>query len=114
MRLLIVSHSCTTPINQQIYAKLRELTGWDLTFCLPGSWKDEFGNTLHPALWPGLEAELIPIPVWPNGNIILHAYQGGLKRVLGRREFDAIYVNHEPYAVATAQFCWANRRFVPG
>jgi len=111
LRLLIVSHSCTTPINQQVYAKLRELTGWDLTFCLPRSWKDEFGNTLHPALWPGLEAELIPIPVWPNGNIILHAYQGGLKRVLGRREFDAIYVNHEPYAVATAQFCWANRRF---
>jgi len=59
----------------------------------------------------GFGGGLIPIPVWPNGNIILHAYQGGLKRVLGRRQFDAIYVNHEPYAVATAQFCWANRRF---
>jgi L-malate glycosyltransferase len=111
MRLLIVSHSCVTPINQQIYAELRKLTGWDFTLLVPESWKDEFGNILQATALPGFEVKLVKSPVVCNGNIILHAYRINLRRLLAEGQYDAIYVNHEPYGIATAQLCWANRRF---
>jgi glycosyltransferase involved in cell wall biosynthesis len=111
MRLLVVSHSCVTPINQQIYAEIRKLTGWDITLLVPDTWKDEFGNTLRAIKWPGSEVNLVKAPVYPNGDIIFHAYAVNLRRLLSKGRFDAIYVNHEPYGLSTAQLCWANNRY---
>jgi glycosyltransferase involved in cell wall biosynthesis len=108
MRILVVSHSCVTPINQQIYAEIRKLTGWDFTLLVPETWKDEFGNVLQATLWPEFDANLVKAPVLRNGDIIFHAYRLNLRHLLSQRQFDAIYVNHEPYGVATAQLCWAN------
>jgi glycosyltransferase involved in cell wall biosynthesis len=108
MRLLIVSHSCVTPINQRIYAEIRRLTGWDFTLLVPKMWKDEFGNVLQATNWPGFDVNLVKAPVLRSGNIIFHAYRLNLKRLLSERRYDAIYVNHEPYGIATAQLCWAN------
>ena len=110
MKLLIVSHSCVTPINQQIYAEIRKLTGWDLTLLVPETWKDEFGNVLEATTWPGFDVKLIKSPVRLNGNIIFHSYRLNLKRLLAEDKFDAIYVNQEPYGLSTAQLCWANNR----
>ena len=110
MRILVVSHSCVTPINQQIYAEIRKLTGWDFTLLVPETWKDEFGNVLQATNWPGFDVDLVKAPVLRNGNIIFHAYRLNLRRLLSERRFDAIYVNHEPYGIATAQLCWANYR----
>jgi glycosyltransferase involved in cell wall biosynthesis len=109
-RVLVVSHSCANPVNQRIYRELKELTGWDFTILLPTVWRDEFGNGLRSSALPGFDVELAEAPVWLNGNIILHAYALNLRRLLQRGEFDIIYTNHEPYAVATAQVCWANLR----
>lgn len=109
-RVLVVSHSCANPVNQQVYRELQRQTGWEFTILLPEVWKDEFGNRLRPAALPRFNVELAEAPVWPSGNIILHAYWLNLRRLLGSGEFDVIYVNHEPYAIATAQVCWANSR----
>jgi glycosyltransferase involved in cell wall biosynthesis len=111
MRLLVVSHSCVTPINQQIYVEIRKLTGWDLTLLVPDTWKDEFGNTVRATKWHGFEVDLVKTPVHPNGNIIFHTYGLNLRRLLSTGRFDAIYVNHEPYGLSTAQLCWANNRY---
>jgi glycosyltransferase involved in cell wall biosynthesis len=111
MRLFVVSHSCVTPINQQIYAEIRRLTGWDITLLVPETWKDEFGNTLRATNWPGFEVDLVKAPVHLNGNIIFHAYRVNLKRLLSQGRFNAVYVNHEPYGISTAQLCWANIRY---
>jgi L-malate glycosyltransferase len=111
MRLLIVSHPCVTPINQQIYAEIQRLTGWDFTLLLPETWKDEFGNVLQATSWPGFDVHLVKAPVLPSGNIILHAYRLNLKRLLSERRYDTIYVSNEPYAVGTAQLCLANNRY---
>jgi glycosyltransferase involved in cell wall biosynthesis len=111
VRLLIVSHSCVTPINQQIYAEIRKLTGWDFTLLVPETWKDEFGNVIQATNWPGFDVNLIKVPVHRTGNIIFHAYRISLKRLLSEGRYDVIYVNHEPYGVATAQLCWGNYRY---
>jgi L-malate glycosyltransferase len=107
-RVLVVSHSCANPVNQQIYRQLQKQTGWRFTILLPKLWKDEFGNLVRPSKLRGFDVDLVETDVWLNGNIILHGYRRGLQSLLRNRKFDLIYVNHEPYAVATAQICWAN------
>jgi glycosyltransferase involved in cell wall biosynthesis len=110
--VLVVSHECVTLLNQQIYAEVQRLTGWSFTLLLPRVWKDEFGNNLGPGIFPGFDAELLTAPVMLNGNIILHSYRFNFRRLLKQRKFDLIYVNHEPYAMSTAQVCWANLQTV--
>lgn len=109
MRLLVVSHSCATPINQQLYAEVEQLTGWDVTLVVPSNWKNEYGKIIGGERWPAFKGQIIPIPTWRSGDVILHAYKTSFSRLLGRVAPDAIYVNHEPYAVATAQVYFANR-----
>lgn len=109
-RILVVSHSCCVPVNQQIYAEIQRRTGWDFTLVTPANWRDEFGNVLSTELWPGFNADLQRIPVFNNGNIIMHAYRTRWGRRLAEIQPNLIYMNHEPYAVATAQLCLANRR----
>lgn len=110
MKLLVVSHSCATAINQQLYAELEELTGWGLTLVIPADWRDEFGNSLDQPAYAGLKGRVVKIPVLANGSIILHAYRKRWRAFLREEKPDAIYVNHEPYAVATAQVCLAAGR----
>jgi len=110
--VLVISHSCCTPINQQIYAEIQQQTGWRFTMITPDAWRDEFGNTLKADLWPGFDADLKRIPVWKSGNIILHGYRARMRKWLRVIDPDLVYMNHEPYGLATAQACWANQRSV--
>lgn len=110
MKLLVVSHSCATAANQRLYGELAALTGWNIRLIIPAFWKDEFGNALDEAPWQELSGKVEKVPVLANGNIILHAYRRRWKAFLAREKFDAIYVNHEPYAIATGQICLANLR----
>jgi glycosyltransferase involved in cell wall biosynthesis len=110
MHLLVVSHPCTTPINQQIYAELEQQTGWKISLIIPDQWKDEFGNVLEGGVWPGLQATIEKVPVWKNGHIVLHVYKRDWAKFFRKHRFDAIYVHNEPYAMATVQICWANAR----
>ena len=107
-RILVVSHACVNPLNQQLYAEVQELTGWEFVILLPAVWRDEFGNILRPTEQHGFKVELVTAPVWLNGNIILHSYRCNLRSFLIQGRFDLIYLNHEPYAAATAQLCWTN------
>jgi glycosyltransferase involved in cell wall biosynthesis len=110
MHLLVVSHPCTTPINQQIYAELEQQTGWKISLIIPDQWKDEFGNVLEGGVWPGLQASIEKVPVWKNGQIILHVYKRDWTTFFKKHAFDVVFVQNEPYALATAQICWANAR----
>ena len=112
MHLLVVSHPCTTPINQQIYAELEQQTGWKISLIIPDQWKDEFGNTLEGGTWPSLRARIDKVPVWKNGHIVLHVYKRNWSSFLKKNRFDAIYVHNEPYALAAAQICRANARTI--
>jgi glycosyltransferase involved in cell wall biosynthesis len=112
MHLLVISHPCTTPINQQIYSELEQQTGWKISLTIPDRWKDEFGNTLEGGVWPGLKAKVERVPVWKNGHIVLHIYKRNWGSFLKQNSFDAIYVHNEPYALAAAQVCIANARTI--
>ena len=108
MHLLVVSHSCATALNQEIYARIQRETDWKITLVVPDDWRDEFGNDLRQPPATGLETSVIRCAVWRNGSIIFHVYRMRWKAFLEKLRPDVIYMNHEPYALATAQVCHAN------
>lgn len=108
MKLLVVSHACATATNQKVFAALAESTGWQISLVVPDRWRDEFGNRLDQPPMDGLAVEKVPVIF--NGSIISHLYRMRWKSFLERGAFDAIYVQHEPYAMATFQICFANAR----
>lgn len=110
MKLLVVSHSCAVAVNRLLYAEVGRQTGWQISIVLPSNWKNEYGVVADVVADPDGSLELLPTSVFKPGNIILHAYRRSFGRLLKRLNPDAIYVHHEPYAVATAQVYLANWR----
>jgi len=106
-RLLIVSHACVTPINQEIFAAVENLTGWDIHLVVPATWKSEYGER-SAKRWETFDGGLHPVPVIGSGNIPLHVYRSTFQRLLRRIAPDAVFVHHEPYALATVQLYAAN------
>lgn len=102
MRLVVVSHPCVTPVNQDFYARVQECTGWDVAILLPRRWKNEYGRR-RAERWPTFRGELVALPVALAGNIPLHVYVAALRRRLRALEPDVVYVHNEPYAAATFQ-----------
>ncbi|MEM8502888.1 MAG: glycosyltransferase [Cyanobacteria bacterium P01_D01_bin.1] len=109
MKVLVISHPCVTPINQQFYAEIEKQTGWEITIVIPSNWESEYGGkVIAPERWPEFTGQLLTISTWLSGNIPLHIYRSGFTKLLKELNPDAIYVNHEPYGVATAQVYLAN------
>jgi len=108
MKLLVVSHSCVTPVNQQIFAAIEKLTGWSLTIIGPSNWLDNYGSVRHLERWPAFEGTLRSVPVLLSGNIPLHIYRTPFIQILREEQPEVIFVHHEPYAAATAQIYLAN------
>lgn len=109
MKLLIVSHPCVTPVNQQLFIEVERMTGWDITLVGPSNWVDDYGTvrSLTPA--PGFAGQTHAIPVWPPASIPLHVYRSTFFPLLRAEQPDAIYVHNEPYAASTAQVLAANK-----
>lgn len=107
-RLLVVSHACVTPINQELFAELQRQSGWEVHLVVPETWEADYGQRAATA-WEGFEGALHPLPVWGSGNIPLHVYRTTFQGLLREVRPDAIFVHHEPYGLATAQVFAANR-----
>jgi glycosyltransferase involved in cell wall biosynthesis len=102
MRLLVVSHPCVTPVNQDFFGRVRGQTGWEMKIIAPSAWQNEYGKERLQRS-PGYDGELHGLPVLLPGNIPLHLYARGLRRALRHWRPDAIYAHHEPYGFATWQ-----------
>jgi len=107
--LLVISHACANPINQEFFAQVEKITNWNITLVVPSNWRDEYGNQLSPKTSPEFLGKLIPAPVVLSGNIPLHFYRTAFARLIRAIHPDAIYVHQEPYAAVTAQIYLANR-----
>lgn len=108
MKLLVVSHPCVTNTNQAFYAEVERLTGWALTLVVPTRWRSAYGP-VQPQRWPTLQGDLLPLPTIASGNIPLHVYRVRFSAFLRQLRPDAIYMHHEPYALATQQVYLANQ-----
>jgi glycosyltransferase involved in cell wall biosynthesis len=108
MKLLVVSFSCITPVNQGFFAAVEDQTGWDITIVSASTWKSDLSTIDELERWPEFEGRLIPVPVWLSGNIPLHVYRSTFFPIFRDVEPDVIYVHHEAYGLATAQVYFAN------
>ena len=108
MKLLVLSHACVTPVNQQFFAEIESQTGWEITIVLPKSWKNDYGNVITPKRWERFCGKVIELPVLMSGSVPLHFYLATFLSILRDCDPDFIYVHHEPYAAATAQLYLAN------
>lgn len=113
MRMLVVSHSAVTPVNQALFARVAARTGWDVQLVVPRTWRNEYGR-IEADRWHEFHGELHRLPVVFRGNIPLHVYAKSLSRVLRHVSPDVVYVHHEPYALATAQVLVGARQFRGG
>ena len=108
MKLLVLSHACVTPVNQQFFAEIESQTGWEITIVLPKSWKNDYGNVITPKRWERFCGKVIELPILISGSVPLHFYLATFLSILRDCDPDFIYVHHEPYAAATAQLYLAN------
>ncbi len=111
MKLVCVSHPCVVPANQELFARVRSLTGWELTIVVPSRWRNELGD-FRPERSPTFDGALVPLPVLGSGKVPLHVYRVALGRVIRRERPAAVYVHNEPYALATVQALRATPRGV--
>lgn len=109
MKLLVLSHACVTPINQQFFAEVESQTGWEITIIVPASWKNDYGNVIKPIRWEQFRGKIIQLPLLMSGSVALHFYLTTFLSILKDCQPDFIYVHHEPYAAATAQLYLANQ-----
>ena len=112
MNVLVLSHSCVTPVNQAAFASLEEETGWTVGIVAPEIWRTEYGTIRRLERGAGFSGPLYGLPVMFSGNIPLHFYRRGLHRVLMEFKPDVIYAHHEPYGAATAQLYRTNLKTV--
>lgn len=112
MKLLVLSHSCVTPVNQALFAAIERLTGWSVGLVMPENWKTEYGALRQAERGAGFAGKVYGLPVHISGNVPLHFYKRGLDKILSEFNPDVIYAHHEPYGLATAQLYHANRKTV--
>ncbi|QDV66347.1 GDP-mannose-dependent alpha-(1-6)-phosphatidylinositol monomannoside mannosyltransferase [Rosistilla carotiformis] len=77
---------------------------------IPRVWKDEYGRSMPATLYPGFDADLIPIPVLGNGSVPLHWYRINAAKLLRAVQPDVVYSHNEAYALSTIQWSRANAR----
>jgi glycosyltransferase involved in cell wall biosynthesis len=108
-RLVVVSHPCVLPTNQHFFACLEKRKYWHVTILAPERWKTEYGT--HTARRADeFSGDLVPLPVFNNGNIPLHVYARRMARLLASLRPDVLFIHHEAYALATFQCFLAARR----
>jgi glycosyltransferase involved in cell wall biosynthesis len=106
-RLLAVSHPAVTSVNQEVYRELAR-RGWEVTIVLPSRWRHDYSSApVTPTALAGLEGALRPTPVAFAGRQQRHIYLARCRALAARARVDVAFVEAEPYALATAQWCRA-------
>jgi glycosyltransferase involved in cell wall biosynthesis len=111
MKMVVVSHACITPRNQEFFQRVCDVSGWSLTIILPSRWANVFANEYAVARSASFAGRLLPTKVFLKGNIPLHFYHFRLFKALRDENPDIIYVHNESYAISTFQAVFYNAVF---
>jgi hypothetical protein len=104
MRVLAVSHSCVTDVNQQLYVSLRRLPGVHVELVVPEVWKSDYSGALQrPSLLPELGIPVHHLPVSVPGHVSLHFYRRGLAKAILAAAPDIVFADEEPWSLPLAQ-----------
>jgi glycosyltransferase involved in cell wall biosynthesis len=119
MKLVVVQVGGVVAENQDFFARVQSISGWDVTLVVPRRFRDEAGIRQRASRWPDFHGGLIERRVIasppigrPGRNIPLHLYASSLGRIFEHERPDAVYVELDAYAASTFQAVRANRRTI--
>lgn len=112
MKILAVSHSCVTDVNQALYVALNQISGVQVELVVPANWKSEYtGQSMTPQFLPGVTFPIHALPAAVPGHNSLHFYRSGLARVVQNAKADVVFIDEEPWSLAALQAGVICRRF---
>lgn len=104
MKILALSHSCITDVNQELYIALNRIPDVQVELIVPASWKSEYsGQIVTPKQLPGVDFPMHTLPIALPGRNSLYFYRQGLAHTIRAAKPDVVYVHEEPWSLAAAQ-----------
>ena len=104
MKVLAVSHSCVTDVNQQLYVALSRLPNVKICLVVPAKWKSEYSQDyLVPGRLDGVDFPIHAVPAAVPGHNSLHFYSPRLFAVVGEYAPDVVFLDEEPWSLAAGQ-----------
>lgn len=112
IRILAMSHSCVTDVNQELFVCLNRLPGVEVELILPNRWKSDYagGRLVDPSYLPSVDFPLHPLPIRLHGQISLHHYVELPARRFGEGQFDILLAQQEPWSLSGWQAARLARR----
>jgi glycosyltransferase involved in cell wall biosynthesis len=102
--LLVVSHACVVPSNQEVFRCLRE-RGTRLKLVVPDRWFDAYRDEgFGPNALGGMEDAILPVATVGVGRPQRHAYMRNPLRILRRLRPKLLVIEEEPYSLAALQW----------
>ncbi len=110
MKVLVISHSCVTDVNQQQFVVLNTFPDTKVALIVPANWRSEYDGRKHkPTFLPSLSFPVFALPVAVPGHVSLHFYtRFPWKRI---RQFrpDVLLSTQEPWSLSGLQAVWLSR-----
>lgn len=103
MRLVVISHACVVDVNQRLFKQLCAAhPDVELLMIAPQRWKASTGMIVDYQPVEGADFQSRPLPVIGSGQISLHLYRG-LAAAVQQFDPDIVYLDEEPYSLASWQ-----------
>ena len=104
MKVLVISHSCVTDVNQQQFVALQQIPEIEVCLIVPARWRSEYtGKPQIPALLPSVNFPVLLLPIMLPGQVSLHFYTHLAVRRLKRFHPDVILSTQEPWSLSGLQ-----------
>ena len=104
MKVLVISHSCVTDVNQQQFVALHNIPGTEVALILPSRWRNEYDGRLHPPKFlPSLSFPVHSLPVAAPGHVSLHFYTRFPWERLRQFAPDVLLSTQEPWSFSGLQ-----------
>ena len=110
MKVLVISHSCVTDVNQQQFVALNAIPGTEVALVIPAIWRSEYSGKRHkPSLLPSVSFPIYQALIAIPGHVSLHFYTKMPLRQLRRFGPDVLLSTQEPWSLSGLQAVWLAR-----
>lgn len=104
MKVLVISHSCVTDVNQQQFVALSALPDTEVVLIVPAIWRSEYDRRQHPPKFlPALPFAVYALPIIVPGHVSLHFYTHFPLRQLKKFGPDVLLSTQEPWSLSGLQ-----------
>ena len=107
MKVLVISHSCVTDVNQQQFVALNTIPNTHVALVIPAVWRSEYSGKRHePSLLPSITFPIYQFPIALPGHVSLHFYTRLPLKCLRRFGPDVLLSTQEPWSLSGLQAVW--------